>query len=591
MEGLRTSTKLVRFGSFELDQGSGELRRDGTKVRLQEQPLQLLQILVETPGKLISREELQRRIWPSDTFVDFDHGINNAIKRLREALGDTTETPRYIETVPRRGYRFLGKLERHAHEIQSLAVLPLENLSPGPQQEYFAEGLTEALITTLAKIGDLRIISRTTAMVYKGIRKPVREIARELEVDAIVEGTVLRSGRRIRITAQLINAVQESHLWAESYERDLRDVLALQSEIAQAIAREIQVKLTPQERVQLSETRPVDPDAYEAYLKGRYYWNKRSGDALGKATECFREAIEKDPSYAAAYAGLADCASSAGWFGFLRPEDGFGKGKTLALKALAIDRSLGEAYASLGWACTHYDYDFVAAERAYERSIELNPRYATAHQWFGLLLAPLGRFDESFTEFKRAIRQDPLSLIIHAAFAWAYYCARLYDDSIEECKKMLELDASFFPAWYALGAPTMFKGDEDQAISAFQRGVELSSRAGAYLSGLGWAFAKVGRRQQALEILDELFANMAQGKYVMPPQVAIIYAELQEKEQAFNWLEKGFEERSPWMVYLNTDPRYDGLRSEPRFCALAQRMNLPRTVEQRAPARNISRNA
>jgi tetratricopeptide (TPR) repeat protein len=246
----------------------------------------------------------------------------------------------------------------------------------------------------------------------------------------------------------------------------------------------------------------------------------------------------------------------------------------------------------VGWALTHYDYDFIAAERAYERSIELNPRYATAHQWFGLLLAPLNRLDESFTEFKRAIRLDPLSLIIHAAFAWAYYLARFYEDSVEECKKMLELDVNFFPAWYALGAPTMFRGDEEQAISAFQKGVELSSRAGAYLSGLGWAFAKVGRRQQALDILDELFANMEQGKYVMPPQIAIIYAELQEKEKALNWLEKGFAERSPWMVYLNSDPRYDGLRSEPRFCDLVRRMNLTRTVlqAQAVPTRDTSKN-
>src|SRR5438445_5802934 len=273
MEHLRSVRASVRFGAFELDQDAGELRKQGTRMKLQEQPLQMLQVLLQRPGEVVTREELQQKIWPSDTFVDFDHGINNAIKRLREALGDTAETPRYVETLPRRGYRFIGKIECNAPRMRSLAVLPLENLSRDPQQEYFAEGLTEALITTLAKIGELRVVSRTSAMLYKGVRKPLREIARELEVDAIVEGTVLRAGRRVRITAQLIDAPKEMHLWAESYERDLRDVLALQAEVAQAIAREIRVKLTPVDQARFAEVRAVDPDAYEAYLRGRYHWN------------------------------------------------------------------------------------------------------------------------------------------------------------------------------------------------------------------------------------------------------------------------------------------------------------------------------
>jgi len=575
MGAFNSSRSIVRFGEFALDQDAGELRRDGTQVRLQGQPLQLLQILVEHPGRIVPREELQKRIWPSDTFVDFDHGINNAIKRLRKALGDTAETPHYVETLPRRGYRFVGKTESATSEMKSLAVLPLEDLSHDPEREYFADGLTEALITILAKIGDLRVISRTSAMQYKGVHKNVREIARELDVDTIVEGTVLRVGQRVRITAQLIDAVKEAHLWAESYERDLRDLLSLQSEIAQSIAREIQIKLTPQERAQLSESRTVDPDAYEAYLKGRYYWNKRSGDGLRKGAECFRLAIEKDPNYAAAYAGLADCASSAGWFGFLSPEEAFAKGRTIARKALQMDRSLGEAHASLGWALTHYDYDFVASEREYERSIELNPRYATAHQWFGLLLAPLGRFDEAFTEFKRAARLDPLSPIIHASLSWAYYCARLYDKAIEQAKSTIDLDAVFPPPWYVLGVASMLKGDFESGITAFQRGVEVSSGASAYVSGLGWAFARAGRRDEAQTILDQLLRESGAGKYVMAVQFALIYSELQDQDQALHWLEKGYEERSAWMVNLKNDARYDGLRADPRFQELVRRMRFP----------------
>src|SRR5437868_5096718 len=278
MQDVRSSPGIARFGPFELDFRASELRKQGTKVRLQEQPFHILQILLRRPGEVVSREELQHEIWPSDTFVDFDHGLYNAIKKLREALGDAAETPHYIETLPRRGYRFIGKIECNAPRMRSLAVLPLENLSHDPQQEYFAEGLTEALITTLAKIGELRVVSRTSAMLYKGVRKPLREIARELEVDAIVEGTVLRAGRRVRITAQLIDAPKEMHLWAESYERDLRDVLALQAEVAQAIAREIRVKLTPVDQARFAEVRAVDPDAYEAYLRGRYHWNRRPSE-------------------------------------------------------------------------------------------------------------------------------------------------------------------------------------------------------------------------------------------------------------------------------------------------------------------------
>ena len=272
---------IVRFSGFELDP-AGELRSEGKKVRLQDQPLQILQLLVERPSQIVTREELRAKIWPSDTFVDFDHGINNAIKRLRETLGDTAETPRFIETIPRRGYRLIAKLECETHLIRSLAVLPLANLSNDPEQEFFADGLTEALITTLAKIGELRVVSRTSSMVYKNARKSLREIARELEVDAVVEGTVLRAEGRVRITAQLIDAQRESHLWAESYERDLRDVLALQSELAQAIAREIRIRLTPQEKAQFEQAYAVDPGAYEAYLKGRYFWNRRSQEGFPK---------------------------------------------------------------------------------------------------------------------------------------------------------------------------------------------------------------------------------------------------------------------------------------------------------------------
>src|SRR5205807_5138814 len=439
METAFKARGVIHFGEFELDAAAGKLYRNGSKLKLQEQPFQILQILLQRPGEVVTREELQQKIWPSDTFVDFDHGINNAIKRLREALDDTAETPHYVETLPRRGYRFIGKIEREARTFRSLAVLPLENLSRDPEQEYFAEGLTEALITTLAKIGELRVVSRTSAMLYKGAHKPLREIARELEVDTIVEGTVLRVGHRVRITAQLIDAAKEAHLWAESYERHLRDVLHLQAEVAEAIAKQVQVKLTPQERAHLAQTQPVNPEAYEAYLKGRYHWLRRSSEELPKAVQYFERAIEMDPTYAAAYAGLADSLSGLGVY-FVAPEQGCGKAKQLALRALEMDPGLAEAHCSFAWATAWYDYDFCSAEREFERALELNPRYATAHLWYGFCLGAMGRYEESYTEFKRALRLDPHNAYTYATFGFASYLTRRYDEAITLFNKSLELD-------------------------------------------------------------------------------------------------------------------------------------------------------
>ena len=574
MEDLRSARAPVRFGPFELDRDAEELRKNGIKIRLQEQPLQILEILLQHPGKVIAREELREKTWPSDTFVDFDHGINNAIKRLREALGDNTETPRYIETLPRRGYRFIGKIEREAPRFRSLAVLPLENLSRDPEQEYFAEGLTEALITTLAKIGELRVVSRTSAMVYKDARKPLREIARELEVDVIVEGTVLRAGDRVRITAQLIDPEKETHLWAESYQRHLRDVLDLHAELAQSIARQVQVKLTPQEQAQLAQSRPVNPEAYEAYLKGRYHWNRRSREGLPKGVQYFQEAIAKDAGYAAAYAGLADCLSGLSNYNFVAPDEGCGKAKKLALQALELDPSLAEAHTSLAWVHTWYDYDFTAAEREFERSLELNPRYATAHQFFGFYLGMMGRYEEAYTEIKRAIRLDPLSSVFEWSLGFVYWMARRHDQAIEQVEKALELDPGFAPAHAVHCWAALSKLMPEIAISAAQNAVRCSPGAVMYLASLGECYAALGNRQEAQKMLDHLH-DLSKQQYVTPYFLARIYAALGRKEEALHSLEAGYVERTSSLVFMKVDARLDELRTEPRFQDLMRRMNFP----------------
>lgn len=450
----------------------------------------------------------------------------------------------------------------------------MENLSNDPEQEYFAEGLTEALITTLAKIGQLRVVSRTSCMQYKRVRKSLREIARELEVDTIVEGTVLRAGNRVRITAQLIDAAKESHLWAESYERDLRDVLDLQSEVAQAIARKVQVKVTPQEQAQFAIARPVDPEAYEAYLKGRYHWNRRSREGLEIAVRYFQEAVVKNPNYAAAYAGLADCANIAGWWGYVAPEDGCGKAKSLALKAITIDDFLAEAHSSLAWSLLHYDFDFLGAEQESHRAVLLDSNSAIAAEWYAVSLGTLGRFDESIAEILRAVRLDPLSSIITTVAGMLLFLARRYEEAIDMSHKALELDPNFSLARWIMAAALVQQGSHGSAIALMEDVVQVTKRLPLHLSLLGHCYASAGRRGDALRIVQEL-NDLSPRRYISPYWPAVIYASLNETNEAFRCLEAAYQERSAWMVYTKHWAWIDTLRDDPRFDDLLRRMNFP----------------
>jgi TolB-like protein/DNA-binding winged helix-turn-helix (wHTH) protein/Flp pilus assembly protein TadD len=641
MESLRPNS-VVRFGTYEVSLQSGEVRKSGLKIRVQQQPLKLLEILLEHRGEVVTREELRSRVWPNESFGDFDQALNIAIGKLRSALGDSAENPRFIETLPKRGYRFIADVSvvgtdarpkqqepmagdlpgtDPGHKIQgiglavssqrrllptrwimvamalvlslailsiwlfrsrtpgptgisSIAVLPLENLSGDASQNYFADGMTDELITDLAQISALRVISRTSVMVYKGARKSLPQIARELNVDAVVEGTVLRSGDRVRITAQLIEASTDKHLWSQSYEGELRDTLALQNRVASAIADQIRINLTPQEQAALKNVRVVNPEAYESYLKGRYFWNKRTADGLKVALAYFNQAIEEDPKYAQAYSGLTDTYALLGdWqYGVMTPKEAFPKAKAAAIKALELDSTLGEAHNSLAFVLDGFDWDFDSAGKEFRRAIELSPGYATAHHWYAWHLSLLGRYDEAIAEMRKAENLDPLSLIINADLAELLVLAHSYDESIRQSRKTIEMDPNFALAHNQLAQAYLQKHMYDEAVAELQKAVQLSGDSPTCIANLARAYVASGNRSEAVKLLDDLKKRSNPG-YSNVSEIAMIYASLGNTDQAMNWLEKGYEERFNPGVLLR--PGFDPLRSDSRFQNLAHRIGLP----------------
>jgi len=461
-------------------------------------------------------------------------------------------------------------------KIESIAVLPLENLSRDPEQEYFADGMTEELTTDLGQIEALRVISRTSVMRFKGMRPAggLAEIARQLRVDAVVEGSVLRSGDRVRITTQLIDARTDRHLWAQSYERDLRDVLELQSEVAQAIANEIKIKVTPQEQVRLARARPVSPEAHEAYLKGRYYWNLRTEESLKRGIGYFQQAIEKDPGCALAYVGLADSYLNLIGWDLTAPREAYPRAKAAALKALEVDETLAEAHVPLGAAGFAYDWDWVGAEKELRRAIELNPSYATAHNFYAQCLMFMGRHNEALAEIKRAQDLDPVSPINNTVGGMVFFFARRYDEAIAECQRSLELNAGFYPAHLFLAEAYEQERLYDEAISEYRKATALQEGSTRAAAGLARGYAAAGRRTEALKIISDL-RELSKRRYVSAYGIAQIYTALGDFDHAWAWLEKAFEERSFQLIWLKVDPTIDALRSDPRFQDLLHRMNFP----------------
>ncbi len=659
---VRVLSRLVSFGIFEVDLEACELRRRGVRVKLQEQSHHLLRILLEHAGDIVTREELRSRLWQPNTFVDFDHSLNTAMMRLREVLGDSSDNPRFIETIPRKGYRFIAPVQQLGTDkqgdagpaplspaegpavgtpdqalgrqaampaqvgsadaadaakardrrtailiiaavwivlsiafllaarmrarlglvapgpkpITALVVLPMENLAGDTSQQYFADGMTDELIASLARISSIRVLSRTTSMGYKGTHDSLSKIARDLNVDAVVEGTVLRSGNRVRITAELIQVSTDRHLWANTYESSLTDVLALQNRVASAIVDQIRIQLTPQDKLRLASTPLISSDAYEDYLKGLFYWNKRSAEGLTKAISYFQAATAKDPQYALAYAGLADCYGilGAAIVGTVPVKQVAHEAEAAATRAVGLDDSLAETQTALATVEFNYNWNWKNAETGFRRALALNPNYATAHQRYSLYLIAMNRQSESVAEMERARSLDPLSVSVNFSLGWRLYMARQYERAVAQLTNTVEMDPAFLLPHIVLGECYEQQGDFPKAIAVLQQAALLSRHSAPVLGALGHAYALAGKRAEAFKVLEELHA-VSTTQYVSPYYVALVFAGLKDHAKANEWLERAYEDRSNPLVFANVDPQLDELRQDPRFNALLRRMGFP----------------
>ncbi len=639
MGHLVQSPSIYRFGLFEADLGNRELRKHGIRLRLQEKPFRVLIELLRRPGEVVTREELRQCLWSPDTFVDFDEGVNTAVKRLRIALGDSSASPIYIETVSGYGYRLIAPVtplaaddkplpelspntvlvkpvpkaiaaeqekaflsqpllwfalafglmvllavalyEKRWHStdlapgtIQAIAVLPLENLSADASQEYFADGITDEIITDLARLAGPKVISRTSAMQYKGTHKTIPQIARELNVGAVVEGSFERSGDRIRIRVQLIKASTDQHLWADEYDRKLSDALGLEADVAQDIARHIQTELTPQQESTLARNRTLNPEAFQDYLQGRHYWALRTRESLIKAVEYFNRAIQEDPNDARSYAGLAHCYIVMPMLTSIPQAEAYPKARDAAVKALALDDSLAEAHLSIAEVRFYQDWDFAGAEKEFRKALELNPNYSTGHQWYGEFLSYMARHEEAIRELQMAIALDPLSAVIHHQAGQTFRQARQYEAALEQYREALKLSPGFSSSY-----ETMYWNFRHQ--QKFAESIQALRKVEPYwggdnppivsaIKGLESAYATGGRRGYLLQSLKV-------HKYYPRPAFyfAMDYAALGDTENALAWLMRSYQNRDIEVLSIHTLPEFDSLGSDARFQRLIRAIGFP----------------
>lgn len=629
--------RILRFGFFEANLQAGELRKQGLKVRLQDQPFQILAMLLERPGELVTRQEIHQKLWPADTFVDFDHGLNNAINRLREALGDSAETPRFIETLPRKGYRFIGQVSEEGQLAETeypaaattqaaepgpveqksrirsrflvpilascfaltfaviaylgwrlmrggpsprpgylmLAVLPFQNLSGDPSQDYFSDGLTEEMIAQLGALNpdQLGVIARTTTMAYKQTSKSVQQIGSELDVTYVLESSVRRDGDEVRISVQLIRAHDQVHVWAHSYDRHISHSIELQEEVAKAIAEQIEVKLSPTYSGR-TNPHPLNAEANEAYLRGRYFWNQFTPEGYRKAIAYFQEAIARDPNFAEAYSGLADS------YGFLIVTDsiptneGHPKALGAARRAVSLGGNLAESHASLATELGRSEWNWSEAENEYKRAITLNPSYSMAHRFYASILGATRRHRDALQQINEAMRLDPLSLPNNAEVVRTLYYARDYDHAIEQGQKAMQLDPNYARTHFWLGRVYSQKGMHREAIAASEKILQTMPDSNLGLTEMAYSLAAAGRQTEAHEILRRL-EQRSKLTFVPAYNLAVIHIALHNEDMAMRYMQQAYEQHDWALIVLAVEPRLDPLRSDPRFQEILATLRLP----------------
>src|SRR6267154_2207516 len=573
------SNSKFRFGDFELDIAAYELRRGGQPIHLERHPMDLLILLVERRRQLVSRSDIVKRLWDSSVFVDVETGVNTAIRKLRHALRDSRESPAFVETISGKGYRFIASVnsvlpERHQEAIESVAVLPFANDCADPDAEYLSDGITETLINNLSQIWNLRVVARSTVFRYKGKTADPQKAGSELNVRAVVSGRLLQRGSTLIVRAELMDVATGSQLWGGQYNRQAEDVFLLQGDLSREISDRLQPQLTGDQKQRLTRRYTEDAEAYRLYLKGRYHWNKRSAESLQKAVEYFRKALDKDPAYSLAYAGLADTYAHLSFFNVVAPREAMPNAKTAAEQGLEIDKDLAETHVSLGYVSFTYDGDWLAAGKHFEQALTLNPAYSSTHTFYALYLSSFGRSEEALEVAKRALDLDPASPAVSHSLAVQLYLARKFDRAIEQAYDTLEMDGNFAISYVVLGEVFLSKGMYRDGLSALEKYSALSRRNATSLAFLGYSHARLGERKEALRMIEELKAASRQS-FVPALFVALVYAGLEDKDQAFTWLEKAYEERFNRLAYLKVEALWDPLRSDPRFADLLRRVGIP----------------
>ena len=572
MANITSAPALIRLGKCEIDLAAGHLRKHGVRLRLREQCLAVLAMLLEHPGQVVTRDELRRRLWPEDVFVDFDNNLNTAVARLREALGDSPEHPRFIETVPKRGYRFIADLSESPRAKPRLLVLPFANLSGDPAQEYFSDAITEDMIAELARLAPerLAVIARTTSMHYKGSLKEVARIGRELALDYVVEGSVRRADDRIAVDVQLIQVSDQTHLWTDRYDAALHDLFSIESTSVQAIA--AQLGIVPARATK----KPTDDlEAYNLHSQGRYYFVRgRPPENFLKAKRCYEEAVARDPQFALAYDSLGELYWTMGFLGLVPPKEALTTGIFHVLRALEIDNTLAETHALLAQYRKQLDYDWAEVRREMKRALELNPASPVVRLRYAITgLLPHGRIDEAVGQIERALESDPLDMFARCWLAETLHLGRQYDRGIEEIRRVLEIDPDYHLAHFVLAHLLSGKGRFDEAIAAHHRAVELSGGSPLMLGWLGLPLAQSGKAAEARAVLDRLHA-IAGKAYVPPTAFAWIHLGLGETDQAFEWLDRAVDARDHMLTPIKSYWFLDPIRDDPRYIAILRRMRL-----------------